>query len=152
MSSRSVTPETLVFRTRSTPEIEARERVDRRLVEAHNHRIPASPAHHVGLQHDRVATTPGLYTIRIQGRLGATALSAFPSMESELNGGETVLTGLLEDRSAVFGVVAQIEALGLELLELRQIPARPSVHNRNSVRGGKSPPSGEDTSPGSWRA
>jgi hypothetical protein len=28
---------------------------------------------------------------------------------------------LLEDRSAVFGVVAQIEALGLELLELRQI-------------------------------
>ena len=42
-------------------------------------------------------------------------------MESELTGGETVLTGLLEDQSAVFGVLAQIEALGLELLELRQI-------------------------------
>ena len=37
-----------------------------------------------------------------------------------MKGGETVLTGLLEDRSAVFGVLAQIEALGLELLELRQ--------------------------------
>jgi hypothetical protein len=32
-----------------------------------------------------------------------------------------VLTGWLEDRSAVFGVVAQIEALVLELLELRQL-------------------------------
>jgi hypothetical protein len=69
-----------------------------------------------------VDPSPGLYTIRIRGRLGATALSAFPTMVTELNGSETVLTGLLQDRSAVFGVVAQIEALGLELLELRRIP------------------------------
>jgi hypothetical protein len=47
-------------------------------------------------------------------------------MVAELKGSETVLTGLLEDRSAVFGVVAQIEALGLELLELRLIRARPA--------------------------
>jgi hypothetical protein len=33
---------------------------------------------------------------------------------------------LLEDQSALFGVLAQIEALGLELLELRQIRARPT--------------------------
>ena len=62
-----------------------------------------------------------MYAIRIRGRLGATALSAFPSMVPELKGSETVLTGLLEDRSAVFGALAQIEALGLELIELRQI-------------------------------
>ena len=68
-----------------------------------------------------MATPPGLYTIRIKGRLGATALSAFPTMVSELEGSETVLTGSLKDRSAVFGVLAQIEALGLELVELRQI-------------------------------
>jgi hypothetical protein len=43
-------------------------------------------------------------------------------MVAELKGSETELIGLLEDRSAVFGVLAQIEALGLELLELRQIP------------------------------
>jgi hypothetical protein len=72
-----------------------------------------------------VATPPGFYTIRIRGRLGATALSAFPSMASELKGSETVLTGLVEDRSALFGVLEQIEALGLELLELRQIPQQP---------------------------
>jgi hypothetical protein len=57
-------------------------------------------------------------------------------MVGELNGSETVLTGLLEDRSALFGVVAQIEALGLELVELRQIRARP-----------KSPESGDNRSP-----
>jgi hypothetical protein len=77
-----------------------------------------------------VATTPGLYTIRIKGRLGPTALSAFPSMVSESKGSETVLTGLLEDRSALFGVLAQIEALGLELLELRQIQIDKTGSNR----------------------
>ncbi len=85
-----------------------------------NHQIPASPAHWVGRHDDRVAASPGSYTIRIRGRLGATAQSAFPTMACELQGGETVLTGALADRSAVFGVVAQIEALGLELLELRR--------------------------------
>jgi hypothetical protein len=50
-------------------------------------------------------------------------------MVSELKGSETVLTGLIEDRSALFGVVAQIEALGLELLELRQIPEISSLHD-----------------------
>jgi hypothetical protein len=81
-----------------------------------------------------VATSPGLYTIRIKGRLGATALSAFPSMVSELKGSETVLTGLIEDRSALFGVLAQIEALGLDLLELRQIRARPTSRESGDER------------------
>jgi hypothetical protein len=72
-----------------------------------------------------VTATLAQYTIRISGRLGATALSAFPSMASALNDGETVLTGPLQDRSAVFGVLGQIEALGLELLEFRQIEAGP---------------------------
>ena len=65
-----------------------------------------------------------MYAIRIRGRLGATALSAFPSMVSELKGSETVLTGVLEDRAALFGVLAQIEALGLDLLEVRAIAAQ----------------------------
>jgi hypothetical protein len=67
---------------------------------------------------------PRLYTIRIDGHLGATALSAFPTMVSRRNGGETLLTGLLEDSSALFGVLGEIEALGLELIELRRILPR----------------------------
>jgi hypothetical protein len=69
--------------------------------------------------------TPGLYAIRIKGRLGPTALSAFPALVSTPQCGETVLTGLLEDRSALFGVLAQIEALGLDLIEVRPIRTTP---------------------------
>jgi hypothetical protein len=79
-------------------------------------------------QDDVVTTQPGCqYVIRIRGRLGATALSAFPTMGSEVRAGETVLTGSLEDQSAVYGVLAQVEALGLELIELRQV-GPPTVH------------------------
>ena len=35
------------------------------------------------------------------------------------------IRGLLEDSSALFGVLVEIEALGLELLELGQIPTGP---------------------------
>ena len=73
-----------------------------------------------------MAPASNLYIIRIRGHLGPTALSAFPSMVHELRGGETVLTGPLQDRSAVFSLLAEVEALGLELLELRQIQARPN--------------------------
>jgi hypothetical protein len=55
-------------------------------------------------------------------------------MVSELKGSETVLTGLLTDRSALFGVLAQIEALGLELVELRQIRARPTSRETRDDR------------------
>ena len=72
-----------------------------------------------------MATRASLYAIRIKGRLGTTALSAFPSMAYQMMRGETVLTGWLEDRSALFGVLVQIEGLGLELLEVRQLPTSP---------------------------
>lgn len=55
-------------------------------------------------------------------------------MVSELEGSETVLTGLVEDRSALFGVLAQIEALDLELLELRRIPPR-ALRNQPQPKG-----------------
>jgi hypothetical protein len=58
--------------------------------------------------------------IRIHGHLGATVLSAFPAMASRLEGAETVLTGRL-DQSALYGVLAEVEALGLDLLEVRQL-------------------------------
>jgi hypothetical protein len=57
---------------------------------------------------------PALYMIRINGHLGATVLSAFPAMAPQQHGAHTVLTGLL-DRSALYGVLAEIEALGLDL-------------------------------------
>ena len=60
------------------------------------------------------------YMIRINGHLGATLLSAFPVMAWERQGPETVLTGVL-DQPGLYGVLAEIETLGLDLLEVRRI-------------------------------
>ncbi len=60
------------------------------------------------------------YMIRVNGHLGAMLLSAFPAMASERRGPETVLTGLL-DQPGLYGVLAEIEARGLDLLEVRQL-------------------------------
>jgi hypothetical protein len=62
---------------------------------------------------------PALYTIRIDGHLGATMLLAFPALAAQRHDAHTLLTGLL-DRSALYGVLAEIEALGLNLLEVRR--------------------------------
>ena len=67
---------------------------------------------------------PALYMIRINGHLGATVLSAFPAMAPRHHGAHTVLTGLL-DRSALYGVLAEIDALGLDLVEVRQHASDP---------------------------
>jgi len=63
---------------------------------------------------------PALYTIRVSGHLGAILLSAFPAMVPQWHGADTALTGLL-DRSALYGVLAEIDALGLDLLEVRRL-------------------------------
>jgi len=78
------------------------------------------PVHLPVLHHGRMDPAPALYTIRINGHLGAMMLSAFPAMMPQWRGAETVLTGLL-DRSALYGVLAEIDALGLDLLEVRQL-------------------------------
>jgi hypothetical protein len=62
---------------------------------------------------------PALYVIRVDGHLGAMALSAFPGMTPRQEGTHTVLSGRL-DQSALYGALAAMEALGLVLLEVRQ--------------------------------
>ena len=84
--------------------------------------------------HGGMDPAPAPYVIRIDGHLGATALSAFPALAPYHHGACTVLTGLL-DRSALYGVLAAIEALGLDLLEIRKLtPDRKSpetAHHRS---------------------
>jgi hypothetical protein len=65
---------------------------------------------------------PHRYLIRIRGHLGDTIRSAFPALQAEVSGRDTVLTGLLADSAALHGVLSQVEALGLELLEVCRLP------------------------------
>jgi hypothetical protein len=77
-------------------------------------------AHLPAPEHGRMDPASARYLIRVSGHLGPTLLSAFPAMTPERQGPETVLTGVL-DRPALHGVLAEIEALGLDLLEVRQL-------------------------------
>jgi hypothetical protein len=60
------------------------------------------------------------YEFRVRGLLGDMLLGAFPRLHAEVQGGETVLAGALPDPSALYGVLAQIEQLGLELLDVHR--------------------------------
>jgi hypothetical protein len=62
------------------------------------------------------------YRICVRGRLGKTICSAFPGLEARTRGNATMLTGVLADQAALYGVLAEIEALGLELIEVRRLP------------------------------
>jgi len=69
----------------------------------------------------RKSQGPPRYRIRIRGVLSDTLLTAFPDLASHTQAGDTVLVGTLPDQSALYGVIAEVEALGLELLEVCRV-------------------------------
>jgi len=71
---------------------------------------------------------PAWYEFRIRGHLGPATLRGFPALRAETQGQDTLLRGAVADQAALHGVLAQVEALGLELLELRRI----TTHERTT--------------------
>jgi hypothetical protein len=71
---------------------------------------------------------PMTYEIRVRAHLGRTMRSAFPGLRAEMHGEDTLLTGALTDQAALYGVLARIEALGLELLEVRRLRGGTANH------------------------
>jgi hypothetical protein len=61
------------------------------------------------------------YEIRIKGRVSQALLDSFAGMESDLEPVETVLHGPIRDQAELHGVIDRIQALGLELLEVRRV-------------------------------
>jgi len=64
------------------------------------------------------------YQIRVRGLLGEMLIGAFPGLKVHAEPGATVLTGHMPDQAALYGLLAEFEALGLELLEVRVSDAR----------------------------
>jgi hypothetical protein len=62
---------------------------------------------------------PRIYEIRVHGPIGPTMMQAFPTLTAARSGHDTLLPGSLPDQSALYGVINQLEALGLQLLEIR---------------------------------
>lgn len=60
----------------------------------------------------------------MRGRLAERLLSSFEGFDAEVQPVETILSGEVEDQAALHGVLEQIESLGLELVEVKQVDER----------------------------
>jgi hypothetical protein len=63
------------------------------------------------------------YAFRISGRLTPALTAVLEPLKSVETNADTLLVGPVTDRAALHGYIAHLEALGLELVELRRLPA-----------------------------
>ncbi|MCE1255231.1 MAG: hypothetical protein LWX83_16990 [Anaerolineae bacterium] len=63
-----------------------------------------------------------VYQIEVRGWLPAYRAPSFEGLQMDYSSaGNTLLTGLIRDQSALFGLLDKIRDLGLELVSLKQI-------------------------------
>jgi hypothetical protein len=65
------------------------------------------------------------YEIRVKGRLTDSLMAAFEGMQASVEPVETVIHGPVQDQAALYGLLDRIQALGLELVEVRRLPDPP---------------------------
>jgi len=63
------------------------------------------------------------FEIHVRGTLPPDVVADFEYLQAEVVPAETVLRGVLPDQAALYGVLLRLQALGLELVEIRQVPA-----------------------------
>jgi len=61
------------------------------------------------------------YEIHVRGQVPLDVLEELEHLTVVDEPAVTVLTGVLPDQSALFGVLARLQDLGLELIELRRL-------------------------------
>jgi hypothetical protein len=62
------------------------------------------------------------YRIVVRSELGESYAVAFEGMEMEAGAGVTVLTGKIIDQPHLYGILARINCLGLDLLCVQALP------------------------------
>jgi hypothetical protein len=65
------------------------------------------------------------YEIRVEGTLPPEALLDFDGLTAEVEPVETVVHGALPDQAALHGLLARLEVLGVQLVEIRRLHGRP---------------------------
>ena len=68
-----------------------------------------------------------IYRIRVGGRLSPRVARMFPGFEAEQGDVITDLVGPIEDQAQLYGVLEQIQSLGLTLAE---VTPRPTGHSQ----------------------
>jgi hypothetical protein len=61
------------------------------------------------------------YEIRIKGRLSDSVTGVFEDFTASVRPAETIMRGELRDQSELHALLDQIQSLGLELIEVRQL-------------------------------
>jgi hypothetical protein len=65
------------------------------------------------------------YVIRVSGRLSDGLLTAFPTLVATVQPTTTLLYGPLPDQAALAGVLDLLDQLGVQIVELMQVPNEP---------------------------
>jgi hypothetical protein len=74
----------------------------------------------------------GEYAIRVTGQLSDALVTAFPTLKQQPLPVQTLLWGPLPDQAALQGVLDHLDELGVEILEVTQLPEREheAAHDR----------------------
>jgi hypothetical protein len=73
--------------------------------------------------HGHAFDNPTEYQIRVNGILDSSWSDWFDGFRITIHGDETVLDGKVADQSALHGVLAKINELGLSLISVTQVSA-----------------------------
>jgi hypothetical protein len=80
--------------------------------------------------------TGTVYRIVVRSELSNRYAAAFEGMEMETKDGDTILTGKVIDQQHLYGILARINGLGLELLSVQALPedAHPSAERNREPK------------------
>ena len=88
---------------------------------AHRRSSQAGDAANPGAREHGPVEMPLLYEIRIKGRVGDHLADAL-GLDAEVEPVDTILRGPVDGQEGLHAILARLQDLGLELVEIRQLP------------------------------
>jgi hypothetical protein len=70
------------------------------------------------------------YVIRVKGALSNELTDNFPSLTADHESAQTVLHGDLADQAALAGLLNHLDMLGVDILEVLQVPSDRKARRR----------------------